>query len=117
MPRTKSATRQIKRAAMAAAIATLMAVLPRATAQAASEVAVAVARVSTQASPFPRPAAIEPNIDFWIKAFTYWSERDFVVHDRDNVSLAYQKFPMPADAPPPSATVHWPNTYLNPTYT
>ena len=116
MPRTKPVTGQITRAAVAVAIAVLMAVLPRATAQAASEVAVAVARVSTQASPFPRPAAIEPNIDFWIKAFTYWSERDFVVHDRDNVSLVYQKFHMPGDGAPTGEEVEWANAYLKAKY-
>src|ERR1700745_2278661 len=99
MPRTKPAG-QIIRAAVAAAITVLMAGLPSATARAASEVAVASVSTRVQTSPFPRPAAIEPNIDFWIKAFTYWSERDFVVHDRDNVSLVSQKFHMPGDGAP-----------------
>jgi membrane-bound lytic murein transglycosylase D len=114
MPRTKPATGQISRAAMAAAIAILVAGLPRASARAASEVE--VARVGTHASPFPRPAAIEPNINFWIKAFTYWGERDFVVHDRDNVSLIYQKFHMQGDGAPTGEEVEWANAYLKAKY-
>jgi membrane-bound lytic murein transglycosylase D len=114
MPRTKPAIGQITRAAVVAAIAILLAGLLRASAQAASEVA--VARVSAQASPFPRPAAIEPNIDFWIKAFTYWSERDFIVHDRDNVSLIYQKFHMPGDGAPTGEEIEWANAYLKAKY-
>jgi len=114
MPRTKPATGKISRAAMAAAIAILVAGLPRASARAASEIE--VARVSTHASPFPRPAAIEPNINFWIKAFTYWGERDFVVHDRDNVSLIYQKFHMQGDGAPTGEEVEWANAYLKATY-
>jgi membrane-bound lytic murein transglycosylase D len=99
---------------MAAAIAILVAGLPRASARAASEVE--VARVGTHASPFPRPAAIEPNINFWIKAFTYWGERDFVVHDRDNVSLIYQKFHMQGDGAPTGEEVEWANAYLKAKY-
>jgi membrane-bound lytic murein transglycosylase D len=114
MPRTKPESRQLSRAAVAAAIAILMAGLPRATARAASEVA--VAPVSTQTSPFPRPTAIEPKINFWIKAFTYWSERDFVVHDRENVSLIYQKFHMPGDGAPTGEEVEWANAYLKAKY-
>jgi membrane-bound lytic murein transglycosylase D len=114
MPRTNRATGQISRAAVAATMTILMAGLPRAAARAASEVE--SARVSTRVSPFPRPAAIEPNIDFWVKAFTYWSERDFVVHDRDNVSLVYQKFHMPGDGAPTGEEVEWANAYLKAKY-
>ncbi len=116
MPRTNPAIRQVRRAALAAAIAILMFGLPGATARAASEVAVAVAQVNTRTSPFPRPAAIEPNINFWVKAFTYWSERDFIVHDRDNVSLVYQKFHMPGDGAPTGEEIEWANAYLKAKY-
>jgi len=116
MPRTKPAKlcAQIIRAALAALIAVLMAGLPHATAQAASEVA--VPHVSTVTSPFPRPAALEPNIDFWVKAFTYWSERDFIIHDRDHVSLIYQKFHMPGDGAPTGEEIEWANAYLKAKY-
>jgi membrane-bound lytic murein transglycosylase D len=88
--------------------------LPRAPAQAANEVAVAQANAKT--SPFPRPAALEPNIDFWVKAFTYWSERDFVIHDRDNVSRIYEKFHMPGEGAPTGEEVEWANAYLKAKY-
>ncbi len=116
MPRTKPAMicKQIIRAALAAVVAILLAGLPHATARAGSEVA--AARVSVQASPFPRPAALEPNIDFWVNAFTYWSERDFVIHDRDNVSRIYQKFHMPGDGAPTGEEIEWANAYLKAKY-
>ncbi len=114
MRRRKPATRQIIRAAMAVMFAAFLAGLPGATAQAAS--AVAAARVNAEPSPFPRPAALEPNINFWVKAFTYWSERDFIVHDRDNVSLSYQKFHMPGDGAPTGDEIEWANAYLKAKY-
>ena len=67
-------------AALVIAIGLVGAGLTDTTAHAAEDVA--VAHVSTNPSPFPRPAALEPSINFWIKAFTFWGERDFVVHDR-----------------------------------
>lgn len=85
-----------------------------ATVWAASEIA--TARVSTVATPFPRPAVLEPNIDFWTKAFTYWSERDFVIHDRDHVSRVYQVFHMPGDGAPTREEVEWSNAYLKAKY-
>jgi len=90
--------KQIILAALVITTGLVWAGLTGTTARAAEEVA--VAHVNTDASPFPRPAALEPSINFWIKAFTYWSERDFVVHDRDNVSLIYQKFHVPGDGAP-----------------
>ena len=102
------------RVASTVAIATLLAGLPRAPAQAANEVA--VAQINAKTSPFPRPAALEPNIDFWVKAFTYWSERDFVIHDRDNVSRIYEKFHMPGDGPPAGEEIEWANAYLKAKY-
>ncbi|HVB83015.1 MAG TPA: lytic transglycosylase domain-containing protein [Candidatus Binataceae bacterium] len=106
--------KQIIGAALAAAIAILLAGLPRATARAASDVA--VAQVSVTASPFPRPAALEPSVDFWIKAFTDWSERDFVVHDRDDVSRIYQTFHMPGEGAPSGEEIEWANAYLKAKY-
>jgi membrane-bound lytic murein transglycosylase D len=114
MPKRRPAIRQIIRATLAVVFATLLAGLPRTTASAASEVA--VVRASAEPSPFPRPAALEPNVDFWVKAFTYWSERDFIVHDRDNVSLIYQKFHMPGDGAPTGEEIEWANAYLKAKY-
>jgi membrane-bound lytic murein transglycosylase D len=115
MPREKPAIvcKKVIRMASAVAIAMLLSGLPRATAQAANEVA--VAQVNAKVSPFPRPAALEPNIDFWVKAFTYWSERDFVIHDRDNVSRIYEKFHIP-DGAPAGEEIEWANAYLKAKY-
>jgi peptidoglycan lytic transglycosylase D len=115
MPRTKPAMvcKQIIRAALAAVVAILLAGLPHGTARAGSEVEGARASVT---SPFPRPAALEPNIDFWVNAFTNWSERDFIIHDRDNVSRIYQKFTMPGDGSPTGEEIEWANAYLKAKY-
>jgi membrane-bound lytic murein transglycosylase D len=116
MPRKKPAKicKQVIKAAFAAMIPVMLAGLPCATARAGNEVS--IARTTADASPFPRPAALEPNINFWVKAFTYWSERDFVIHDRDNVSLTYQKFNMPGDGAPTGEEVEWANAYLKAKY-
>jgi len=102
------------RAALSAAIAILLAGLPRTEARAANEFE--AVPVNSTASSFPRPAALEPNINFWVKAFTYWSERDFVIHDRDNVSRIYQKFHVPGDGAPSAEEIEWANTYLKAKY-
>src|ERR1700736_4254727 len=84
--------------AVAALIVIPLVGLPRATARAGSETITSY--VGTKAALFPRPAALEPNVDFWIKAFTYWGERDFVVHDREHIAQVYQTFHMPGDGAP-----------------
>jgi membrane-bound lytic murein transglycosylase D len=99
---------------LSAAAILIVSGLLAATARAASEVT--ILKSSVNQSPFPRPAALEPNINFWVKAFTYWTERDFVVHDRDNVSLIYQKFNMPGEGPPTGEEVEWANAYLKAKY-
>jgi membrane-bound lytic murein transglycosylase D len=113
MPK-KPADRRIIRATMAVVSAILLASVSSTIARAASEVA--AARVGAAPSPFPRPAGLEPNITFWVNAFTYWSERDFVVHDRDNVSLVYQRFHMPGDGAPTGEEIEWANAYLKAKY-
>jgi len=119
MPRTTtSATatvyKRLIHAALSAAVALMLCGLFAATGWAGSEVT--ILKSSVDHSPFPRPAALEPNINFWVRAFTYWSERDFVIHDRDNVSLIYQKFHMPGDGPPTGEEVEWANAYLKAKY-
>jgi membrane-bound lytic murein transglycosylase D len=62
--------------------------------------------------PFPRPAAIEPNIKFWVEVFTAYSERDFIVHDRDHVWRIYQVLHLPGDGPPNRTDIDTVNDYL-----
>ncbi len=65
---------------------------------------------------FPRPASIEPNIKFWVDVFTAYSEREFVVHDKDQVWKIYQVLRIPGDGSPTATDVEWANTYLKTKY-
>src|SRR5512146_2450080 len=116
LPGAKSAIvcKEVRVALGVAIVMLLAAGLPRATARAAG--AAALSQASAKTSPFPRPAGLEPSIDFWIKAFTYWSERDFVVHDRDDVSRIYQRFHMPGEGAPSGEEIEWANAYLKAKY-
>jgi peptidoglycan lytic transglycosylase D len=62
--------------------------------------------------PFPRPAAIEPNVKFWVDVFTKYSDHDFVIVDRDNVSRIYHVFHLPGDGQPSRSDIAWANDYL-----
>lgn len=104
--KTRMACKHILLAAAVVLLVVVLVGLPRAT-----------ARVNIgAAAAFPRPAALEPNIDFWIKAFTYWGERDFVIHDRDQVWRVYQKFHLPGSGVPTREEIEWSNAYLKAKY-
>ena len=75
----------------------------------------AVLRAENQL-PFPRPASIEPNIKLWVDMFTFYSDRDFVVLDRDKVSRVYQVFHIPGDGSPTRDDIDWANAYLKNKY-
>jgi peptidoglycan lytic transglycosylase D len=62
--------------------------------------------------PFPRPPSIEPNVKFWVDIFAGYSQRDFVVLDRDQVWRIYQVLHLPGDGPPTRSEVAWVNDYL-----
>lgn len=62
--------------------------------------------------PFPRPKSIEPNVNFWVDVFTKYSNHDFVVMDRDNVSRVYHVFHLPGDGQPTREDIDWANDYL-----
>ena len=66
--------------------------------------------------PFPRPVAIQPNVDFWVNVFTKYSQNDFVVVDRDNVSRIYHVFHLPGDGQPTRTDIDWANNYLKTKY-
>jgi peptidoglycan lytic transglycosylase D len=70
----------------------------------------------TSALQFPRPASIEPNIKFWVDVFASYSERDFIVHDKDDVWKIYQVLHIPGDGSPTRDDVNWANTYLKTKY-
>jgi membrane-bound lytic murein transglycosylase D len=71
---------------------------------------------AAQASPFPRPASLEPNIDFWVDVFTSYSYRDFIILDRDDVYKIYQVFHLPGEGAPSREEIEWVNAYLKTKY-
>lgn len=38
---------------------------------------------------FPKPAALEPNVEFWKRIYAEFGVGDFVLHDRDNLNVIY----------------------------
>jgi membrane-bound lytic murein transglycosylase D len=66
--------------------------------------------------PFPRPTAIQPNIQFWVDVFTTYSVRDFAIVDRDKITRVYQVFHLPGDGSPNRDDVDWVNAYLKTKY-
>jgi membrane-bound lytic murein transglycosylase D len=65
---------------------------------------------------FPCPPAIQPSVDFWVNVFAVYSYRDFVVHDRDNVSRVYQVMHLPGSGAPGRDETEWVRTYLTQKY-
>ena len=58
----------------------------------------------------------QPSVDFWVNVFTKYSENDFVVVDRDNVSRVYHVFHLPGDGQPTRTDIDWANEYLKTKY-
>src|SRR5687768_9249991 len=40
---------------------------------------------------FPVPAGLEPSVEFWRNVYAAWSEHEVVFHDRDDLSVVYDK--------------------------
>ncbi len=72
--------------------------------------------VQQPAAVFPRPASIEPNIKFWVDVFSSYSIRDFIVHDKDDLTRIYQVLHIPGEGNPTKDDVQWANTYLKTKY-
>ncbi|MHB8382513.1 MAG: transglycosylase SLT domain-containing protein [Candidatus Binataceae bacterium] len=66
--------------------------------------------------PFPQPAGIEPNVNFWVEVFTAYSVRDFVILDRDDVGRIYQVLHLPGIGQPTRDDIQWANAYLKAKY-
>jgi membrane-bound lytic murein transglycosylase D len=73
---------------------------------------VTIASQSLAALPFPRPAEIEANVQFWVDAFATYGERDFIIHDRDQLWRIYQVLHLPGEGPPSRADISAANDYL-----
>ena len=54
--------------------------------------------LSLNASNFPRPASLEPAIQFWIKVYTEVSTDQGYVHDDENLSVIYEVVDLPPGA-------------------
>jgi membrane-bound lytic murein transglycosylase D len=66
---------------------------------------------------FPRPIAIEPNVEFWVNVFTAYTERDFIIHDKDQVWRVYQVMHLPGEGTPSRVDMNSINDYLKDKYT
>src|SRR5579863_5517806 len=102
---TKSPQRRSITKSLLPVIAILIALAPASKASAGTEFA------------FPRPASLEPNVKFWVNVFTYYSDRDFILHDRDKVWKVYQVYSLPGSGTPGRDDVEWTNAYLKNKYT
>ncbi len=47
---------------------------------------------------FPRPKALERDVNFWISVFTEYSTREGVLHDNRNLAVVYEKIDLPENA-------------------
>jgi membrane-bound lytic murein transglycosylase D len=66
---------------------------------------------------FPHPPVIEPNVKFWVDVFATYGERDFVIHDRDQVDRVYRVMHLPGDGDPGRGEIAEINDYLKNKYT
>ena len=44
---------------------------------------------------FPRPAELEPDVNFWLSVFTEYTTREGVLHDNAFLGVVYEKVPLP----------------------
>ena len=54
--------------------------------------------LTLNASNSPRPASLEPAIQFWIKVYTHVSTDQGYVHDDETLSVIYEVVDLPANA-------------------
>lgn len=47
---------------------------------------------------FPRPAALEPDISFWVSIFSKYSSSEGVLHDNRNLAVIYENIDLPENA-------------------
>lgn len=60
-------------------------------------VAVSMAFANDEAL-FPRPAALERDVNFWVSIFTEYSTSEGVLHDQRNLGVVYEKVDLPKNA-------------------
>jgi membrane-bound lytic murein transglycosylase D len=49
-------------------------------------------------SVFPRPAALERDVNFWVAIFSKYSTNEGVLHDNRNLAIVYETVPLPKNA-------------------
>ncbi len=49
--------------------------------------------------PFPLPAELEPDVDFWTAVFSDYSTDEGLLHDNRNLAVVYERVAMPAKTP------------------
>lgn len=49
-------------------------------------------------SVFPRPAALERDVNFWVAIFSEYSTNEGVLHDNRNMAIVYETVPLPKNA-------------------
>jgi membrane-bound lytic murein transglycosylase D len=47
---------------------------------------------------FPRPAELEPDVNFWLSIFTEYTTREGVLHDNRKLGVVYERVPLPENA-------------------
>jgi len=52
---------------------------------------------NNDADPFPQPAALKPDVDFWLAIFTRHSSSEGLLHDNRNLAVIYEAVPVPKD--------------------
>ncbi len=53
--------------------------------------------ISSAQALFPRPAELQPDIDFWVKVYTEIDTSSGFIHDADNVSVIYESLHLTGD--------------------
>ena len=48
----------------------------------------------------PRPAQLEPDVQFWIRVYSEVSTNEGFIHDQHKLSVIYETLHFDADAPP-----------------
>ena len=55
---------------------------------------IAAASAGASDALFPKPAELEPDVDFWVGIFTKYSSNEGVLHDNRNLAVVYESMPM-----------------------
>jgi hypothetical protein len=56
--------------------------------------------IATAPELFPRPAELQPDINFWLRVYTQVTTNEGLVHDQRNLAVVYEKLSYQADLAP-----------------